>query len=156
MAQRVDVQYIHFYTQGSAAKQVLPAQKQQTSTLPKMQKKKVRRVYVDPVAVLGAGVAVCMLVAMVVGVVRLQNAQKKTVQLTSYVEQLEMKNAALQAQYDEECDLEAVKETALALGMIPAEQATRTAIQVEIPADEESAPMSVWQRIGTFLTGPFA
>ena len=156
MAQHIDVRYIRYYTPDSTARRVLPVTPQQTGTLPKMQKKKVRRIYVDPVAILGAGVAICMLIAMVVGVVRLQNAQEKTAQMTAYVEQLQMKNTALQAQYEEECDLEAVEKTALALGMIPAQQANRTTIQVELPAVEEPAPASIWQRIGTFLTGLFA
>ena len=35
MAQRVDVQYIKFYTQGSAAARVQPAKPVHTATLPK-------------------------------------------------------------------------------------------------------------------------
>ena len=156
MAQRIDVQYIRFYTQGSAAKQVMPAAKQQTGILPRVQKKKVRRVYVDPVATLGALVAVCMLIAMVVGIVQLKAEQQRTAEMTAYVEQLQAKNAAHHAQYEEECDLEEVERTALALGMIPSEQAARTSIQVEFPVAEDTATMSIWQRIGTFLTGLFA
>ena len=156
MAQRVDVQYIHYYTQGSTAKQVLPAVKQETGILPQRKKKQVQRIYVDPVAILGAAVAVCMLIAMVVGITRLQAARQKTAELTAYVEQLQEKNIALQAQYDAECDLEAVEKTALALGMIPCEQASRTTIEVELPPMETQMPMSIWQRIGTFLTGLFA
>ena len=156
MAQRIDVQYIRYYTQGSAAKQVLPAVKQDTGVLPQRKKRKVQRIYVDPVAILGAAVAVCMLVAMVVGITRLQAAQQRTAELTAYVEQLQAKNTALQARYDAECDLEAVEKTALALGMIPSRQAPRTSIQVKLPPAEPEAPMTVWQRIGTFLTGLFA
>ena len=156
MAQRVDVQYIRFYTQGSAAKQVLPAANQQTGTLPQRKKRRVQRIYVDPVAILGAAVAMCMLVAMVVGITRLQAAQQRTAEMNAYVEQLQAENTALQAQYDAECDLEAIEKTALALGMIPCEEAQRTSIQVELPPAEAEMPMSIWQRIGTFLTGLFA
>ncbi len=156
MAQRVDVQYIRYYTQGSAAKQVLPAVKQETGVLPQRKKRKLQRIYVDPVAILGTTVAVCMLIAMVVGITRLQAAQQKTAAMTAHLEQLQAENTALQAQYDAQCDLEEVKKTALALGMIPSEQATRTAIEVELPAVENEIPMSIWQRIGTFLTGLFA
>ena len=156
MAQRLDVQYIRYYTQGSAAKQVLPAVKQETGVLPQRKKRKVQRIYVDPVAILGSTVAVCMLIAMVVGITRLQAAQQKTAAMTAYVEQLQAENTALQAQYDAQCDLEEVKKTALALGMIPSEQATHTAIEVELPTVETEMPTGVWQQIGTFLTGLFA
>ena len=156
MAQRVDVQYIRYYTQGSAAKRVLPAVKQQTGAIPQMKKKKIQRIYVDPVATLGIVVAVCMFVAMIVGITNLRAEQQKTAEMTAYVEMLQEKNAALQTQYMEQCDLEAVEKTALALGMIPCEEANRTTIEVELPPMENEKPASIWQRIGTFLTGLFA
>ena len=143
MAQRIDVQYIHFYTQGSAAKRILPADNQQIGTLPKTTRKKIRRIYVDPVATLGTVVAIGMLIAMVVGIVQLRNMQHKTAEMAAYVEQLQQQNATLQAQYEEECDLEAVEKTALALGMIPSEQASRTTIQVELPAENTEMPMTI-------------
>ncbi len=156
MAQRVDVQYIQFYTQGSAAKKIQPAVKTQTGTLPQIKKRKIQRIYIDPVATLGAVVAICMLIMMVVGIGQLRAEQQKTADMIAYVEQLQAKNTALQVQYEEECDLEAVEKTALALGMIPQPQAPHTSIQVELPAVENDMPVSLWQRIGTFLTGLFA
>ena len=156
MAQTVDVQYVHFYTQGSAAKRILPVAKAQTGTLPQMKKKKIQRIYIDPVATLGTVVAVCMLIMMMVGISQLRVEQQKTADMAAYVEQLQEKNIALQTQYEEECDLEAVGQTALALGMIPSQQAARTSIQVEVPVVENDMQVSLWERIGTFLTGLFA
>ena len=156
MAQRIDVQYINFYTQGSAARKLQPAAKNQTGTLPQIKKRKIQRIYIDPVAALGTVVALCMLVMMAVGVSQLHAEQQKTAEIAAYVEQLQAKNTALQAQYEEECDLEAVEKTALALGMIPQPQASHTSIHVEVPVVENDMPVSIWQRIGTFLTGLFA
>lgn len=156
MVQRVDVQYIDFYTQGSAARKIQPAVKTQTGTLPQIKKRKIQRIYVDPVAALGTVVAICMLVMMMVGISQLRSEQQKTAEMAAYVEQLQAKNTALQAQYEEECDLEAVEKTALALGMIPQPQAAHTTIQVELPAAENDTQVTLWQRIGTFLTGLFA
>ena len=156
MAQCVDVQYIHFYTQGSAARKLQPAVKPQTGTLPQIKKRKIQRIYVDPVAALGTVVAVCMLIMMMVGINQLRVEQQKTADMAAYVEQLQAKNTALQAQYEEECDLEAVEKTALAMGMIPQPQAAHTSIQVEVPVAEDQMQASVWERIGTFLTGLFA
>ena len=156
MAQRVDVQYIRFYTQGNAAKKVAPAANFFTSQLPKMKKRKLQRRYVDPVALLGTVVAVCMLIMMVVGVSQLRAEQEKTAAMVQYVEQLQDKKESLQAQYVEECDLEAVEKTALALGMIPQKDAEHTTIDVELPQTQEIEQINLWQRIGTFLTGLFA
>ena len=155
MAQRVDIQYVRFYTQGSAAKKVAPAISVHTGALPQIKKRKVQRIYLDPVALLGTAVALCMLVMMLVGLSSLRTEQEKTASMVEYVEQLRQENEALHAQYAAECDLEKIQETALALGMIPREEATHIAIQVQIPPVQE-APVSLWHRIGTFLTGLFA
>ena len=155
MAQRVDIQYVQFYTSGSAAKRVAPAISIHTGALPQIKKRKVRRIYLDPVALLGATVALCMLVMMLVGLSSLRAEQENTVAMVEYVEQLRQENEALHAQYAEECDLEKIEETALALGMIPREEATHIAIQVSVPEVPEE-PANLWQKIGTFLTGLFA
>ena len=155
MAPRVDVQYVEYYTAGSAARRVMPVSVFPAGILPKIKKRKVQRIYVDPVAALGIVVAVCMLIMMSVGISRLSLAQQNTAQMAEYVAQLQEENRALQEQYAAECDMEAVDKTALALGMIPCEQAEHISIQVEPPA-EEIQQVSLWQRIGTFLTGLFA
>ena len=156
MAQSVDVRYVQFYTHGSAAKRIAPAAIPLISALPKPKKRKIQRIYVDPVATLGIVVAVCMLIMMAVGVSQLRVEQQKTAQMMSYVEQLQQENASLQAEYLAECNMEEVEKTALALGMIPLEDAIYTPIEVEIPALDSTQQASIWQRIGTFLTGLFA
>ena len=154
MAQGVNVQYVQFYTQGSAARRVLPAISTYFRPLPQIRKRKVRRICVDPVALLGTTVAVCMLVMMAVGVNQLRAEQQKSAVMTEYVQRLEFENRQLHAEYAASCDLEAVEKTALALGMIPQKQAAHTVIAVETPQMEES--VTLLSRIGIFLTGLFA
>ncbi len=156
MAQRIDVQYVQFYTQGSAAQRVVPVAPIQTGKLPQVKKRKVQRIYVDPVATLGIVVAVCMLIMMAVGVFRLQKEQRETVALERYVELLQQENEKLEAKYAAERNLYDVEKIALALGMIPKEQALQMSIQVELPQAEQLEQVSLWNRIGTFLTGLFA
>jgi len=156
MAQRIDVQYVQFYTHGNAAQNIAPANVVGTTKLPRTQRRKVQRIYVDPVATLGIVVAAFMLIMMTVGVFRLQAEQKKTTQLEQCVTLLQQKNQDLKAQYSAECDLEEVERTALALGMIPKEQATHTTIHVELPSVQTTEQVSLWNRIGTFLTSLFA
>ena len=137
MVQRVDIQYVRFYTQGSAAKKVAPAISVHTGALPQIKKRKVQRIFVDPVALLSIAVAVGMLIMILVGVSGLRVQQEKTAAMISYVEQLRQENEALHTRYDEECDLEKIEETARALGMIPRVEANRTAISVELPPVQE-------------------
>ncbi len=156
MAQNVDVRYVQFYTHGNTARRIAPAAIPVIGTLPKPKKRKLQRIYVDPVATLGIVVAVCMLVMMVVGISQLRIEQQKTAQMMSYVERLQQENASLQAEYMAECNMEEVEKAALALGMIPREDAIFTPIEVELPEMEDTQQASIWQRIGTFLTGLFA
>ena len=156
MAQRVDVQYVQFYTNGSAAKRVAPAVSVSTGILPKMKRQKRRVLYVDPVAILGIAVAAIMLVTMTVGVLRLQQVQSQTEKMEQYVEQLSLQNASLQQTYSEACDIEAVEKTALALGMIPAENAKQVCVQLSAPQVDMEEPVTLWNRLGIFLSGLFA
>ena len=154
MAQRVDVQYIKYNTQNSTARRVMPVISSYFRPLPEAKKRKVQRICVDPVALLGIVVAACMMVMMAVGVSRLCVEQEKSAVMADYVQRLEIRNSQLEAEYAASCDLEAVEKTALALGMIPAEQANRTTIVVEPVQSQET--VTFWNRIGTFLTGLFA
>jgi len=156
MALRVDIQYVQFYTQGSTARRVAPQIPVHSGAMPQMRKRRVKRVYVDPVATVGIMVAVCMLIMMLVGVSQLKRAQDEITAMEQHIELLQNEQSALQARFDTECDLEAVRETALALGMIPQEEVPHNAIAVEEPQLPEPEPVTLWQRIGTFLTGLFA
>ncbi|MBQ4642471.1 MAG: hypothetical protein IJB47_07685 [Oscillospiraceae bacterium] len=158
MTQRVDVQYIRFYTDGSAARRTAhtaSAISSSTGILPRLRKQRVQVIHLDPVALLSIAVAAVMLITMLVGLVRLQKIQKQTAQMEAYVEQLSQEHETLKQAYTDACDIEAVEKTALALGMIPAEDAKQ--IEVYLPAvQEEPEAVSLWNRIGTFLFGLFA
>ena len=134
MAQSVNVQYVQFYTSGSAARKLAPTIPVNTGVLPrtKVQQKRVK-IYLDPVALAGTVVAVAMLIMMLVGWSSLQAAQEKTAVMTEQVEMLRQENEALRTQYTEKCDLEEIRETAIALGMVPKEEVTHTLIQVDVP-----------------------
>ena len=156
MAQRLDVQYIRLYTVGSAALKLESAAPQETFAQQKKPRKiKCKKIYVDPVAILSIAVAVCMLVMMTVGFVQLRQARNEVAVMESYVEQLQAKNAVLSAEYKAGYDLEEVRQTALAMNMIPMEQAAH--VTLEIPEEPEQITQpTLWERIGTFLTGLFA
>lgn len=151
---QMKVQYIRYSTDGSAARKPLPAFApwQAKAALKIFTQKKIR-VYVDPVAILGIAVAVCMLVMMAVGMFRLQSVRQEATELQSYVTQLSAENKALENEYEGSYDMQNVEQTALALGMVPSEEIQR--ISVTLP-ETEVQQMSFAQRIGNFLAGLFA
>jgi len=155
MAQRIDVQYVQFYTGGNAAPKVAPAKPVREMPLPRAKKHKVHRIYVDPVATLGIMVAACMLIMMTVGVVQLRRAQRQSVDMEQYVTGLREENERLQKEYAAGYDLQEIKHDALALGMIPKEEAEQIQIQVQLPQTYEENE-SFWQRIRGFITELFA
>lgn len=154
MARQLDVQYVRYYTDGSAACKVSVAEPIQTMKLPKVKKQKRILVYVDPVAIAGIIVSVLMLVLMCVGVSQLKQARSHTAAMAAYVETLHAENTALQATYENSYDLEQVEKTALALGMVPMEQVKR--ITISAPPAEAVEEPGTWERFYTFLTGLFA
>ncbi|MBQ7341041.1 MAG: hypothetical protein IJW41_02605 [Oscillospiraceae bacterium] len=151
---QMKVQYIRYSTDGSAARKPLPAfAPWQAKAALKIFTQKRIRVYVDPVAILGIAVAVCMLVMMAVGMFRLQSVRQEAAELQSYVTQLSAENKALENEYEGGYDLQNVEQTALALGMVPSEEIQR--ISVTLP-ETQVQQMSFAQRIGNFLAGLFA
>ena len=155
MARNADIQYIRYSVDGNAAREMKtePTPFKQ-AVFSKVYKQKRKCVYVDPVATFGIIVAVSMLIMMAVGLMRLRSEQEALSRMQAYVSQLEEENQALEQTYLESYDQAEVERTALALGMIPKEQAKTVSLSVTVP--EEPEVISLWDRIGTFLTGLFA
>lgn len=155
MARRTEVQYVNFYTAGSAAYKLEPVtQPKKKASLPKPRRAKRIRVYVDPMAVLGVCVAMVLLVMMFVSLAHWNAAQGQEAQLQAYVTQLQAENAQLREEYLAAYDPQEVYEIATAMGMIPAEQAQRVRITVTEPAQQEEP--TAWENFCMLLTGLFA
>ncbi len=132
MAQKYDIMYVNFYTDGSAARKVAPAFPEiQTKRKPKAAKHKKILLYIDPVAVCSIVVAVVLLVMMTVGLTRFQQARAEAQMMENYLQQLTEQNQALQVEYGESVNLEEVEKTALALGMVPKEQVPSYEIYID-------------------------
>ena len=153
MARRFDVQYINAFTDGNAARKLeLP---QPRKTTHKRTAKHPKRIvlYVDPVAILGILVAGVMMVLLAVGTVKFLNVRNDMTAMDGYVHTLRQEHAALQEEYDAGYDIEHVRQTALALGMVPMEQVQQVQIQVQLPQQEQP---DKWEQLRTFLSGLFA
>ena len=105
MARQLDVQYVRFYTEGSAARNVAPSVTRKTQSLPKLPRKKRRIIVpVDPVAIAGILMAGIMLILMTVGMVELGRAQTEAAQMEAYVQTLRQENETLQTTFDDGYD----------------------------------------------------
>ena len=153
MARQLDVRYINFYTDGSAARKVAPVEPLKPVKLPRAKKRRRIVVRIDPVATAGIVLSVVMLVLMCVGVAQLKQAQAEAAVMADYVDTLRQEQEVLRATYENGYDLAEVEKTALALGMVPADQVTR--ITLKVPEQITEKP-GAWERFYTFLTGLFA
>lgn len=157
MARRSDIRYINFYTDGSAARkyELVQPKREEKAAAPKAQRRRRPVIYVDPLALCSIAVSVVMLVLMVAGLAQMVMAHQQEQALKEYVQSLTAKNTQLQEDYAAGYDLEQVEQDALALGMIPVEQAEHITVEVETvePVQEE---LSTWDAICAFFASLFA
>ena len=155
MARKPDIRYIQFYTDGSAAREMqMPAPRKKKTRAPAVRKQKMRVFRVDPLAWGGIVVSVVMLVLLIIGCVQLNNVENENARMQGYIADLATDRAELQHTYQSSYELAAVEEAALAMGMIPAEEATT--ITIQLPPDVQEDSTSAWEDVYAFLAGLFA
>ena len=140
MVRKPDIEYINkYYVHGSEAKVIefKTSKKTPKTTLPKPLQEKKMTILVDPVALFGLVVAAVMMIVMLVGLADFKAACEEKQAVASYVTELHDDNIMLKHTYRNSYDLDKVKETALALGMVPASEVTTTKIVSEIPEPEQ-------------------
>ncbi len=157
MAIQPDIQYVTFYTAGSAARKVERVAQKPKVPLPTQRQRRVKRkvIAVDPIALCGILVAVCMFFALVAGIREQREAIAQAQQMSAYAEQLRQENTALESAYRDSYDLEEIYEVATAIGMIPREDAQNVQIEVRPLTSEEKQP-TLWENVTLFLTRLFA
>lgn len=157
MLAKPDIQYVtQFYSYGSEAKvlELKPVQKQKKFALPKALPQQKIRILVDPVAWAGILISVVMVVLMAVSVNSYLDACADYEVMNNYVIELQNFNVEKQQEYAKLYDPEDIRAKALALGMIPMEEAEVIFISPVIPQPE---PEESWyENISWFLSGLFA
>ena len=148
--------YIQFYTPGSVACKVELRQEQEWAPLPKFELKPRTVIHVDPIALVGCIVAVCMLGMMAVGIGQLNESRKEVAVMVRYVAQLTAENQELKETYASGYDLEDIRKKAENMGMVPADQVPQTQIYLTMPQTEVVGQETLWQRIGDAVTNLFA
>ncbi len=148
--------YIQFYTPGTAAVKVEIQKEQNWAPLPEAKPDARNIFYIDPVAILGCLVAVCMLVLMAVGINHLNQTRREVATLEHYVAELTAENQMLEETYRQGYDLEEIRRKATDMGMIPAENVSAKPIYITIALPETQEPDTLWGQVTSFLTGIFA
>ena len=155
MATKHDVQYINFYSSGSAARklEVRPERKKQVR-LPRPKKEQKILVRVSPLAVVGTVVCCVLLVMMIAGIVELGVQQRQTAALQWYVSQLQQENDQLTDTYHAGYDLDEIRQMALNMGMVPLDELPVQQIEVIIPHVPQEP--TAWENFWSFVVGLFA
>ena len=154
MARQPDIQYVRFYTDGSAARKIelQPEKKKNKVTLPqrpRVRKEKKMVIHVDPISMFAVLVAGVMLIAMVVGMMQLGSINADADTMENYVAELQSENTQLRAEYESGYDLQDVEQKALEMGLVPIDQVEHVTIELpETPVEEEP---SFWENVGAFF-----
>lgn len=161
MARQPDIQYVRYYTTGSAAHKIEPERKpKRPAPVPQTaQTKRVRRdqrkvICIDPISLCAMVVAGAMLIAMVIGMMELGSIDSDAKRMESYVTQLRAENAELHTRYKEGYDLADVEQKALEMGLVPEDQVEHITIHVELPPQEVEP--TAWERFCATVKELFA
>ena len=155
MASQTDVRYINAYVSGSMAYMTQPKPvRKKIAVMPKFRIEKELVIAVDPVAIFGIVVAVAMAIVLLIGFMTLNQANEDARAMEAYVTTLQEQNTQLQDTYDSGYDIEQVRQIALAMGMVSAEDVPHISVAVNVP--QEEAQPTAWETFCTFLTGLFA
>ena len=98
--------------------------------------------------------AVILAVMLVIGSVRLYEANCEVEQLAQYVSVMQEQNAALEEAYHSGYDLEQVRDIAISMGMVESESVTHLQMDVTVPVPAQEP--TAWESFVSFLTGLFA
>lgn len=158
MARQPDIQYVRFYTDGSAARKIELQPEKKKNAAPVPQRPRVRReqklvVHVDPISMFAVLVAGVMLIAMAVGMLRLGAINAETTRMESYVTQLRAENTQLRTKYEAGYDLDDVEQKALEMGLVPIDQVEK--VVIEVPENIEEPEPTFWESVGAFFSELF-
>ena len=157
MAMKPDIQYVtQFYSYGSEAKvlQLKTAKKKKKTELPKAVPQQKILVAFDPVAIAGIVIALALVILMAVSVQNYMDVCTEYEAMSERVVKMQNANVLDQQKYREMYDLADIEEKALALGMIPMEEAQVVIITPVMP--EETPEPNWWDDVSWFMKGLFA
>ena len=156
MVKKPEIQYIDkFYVYGSEAKVLELKPKRKIKTiLPLSAPDKTIKIPVDPVAIGGIVVAVALLVTLLIGCVQYVQVYRQYRTMMDHVVAEQNTNVELRENYRSQIDLVEIRDKALALGMVPVENAQVITIRAELPQREPEP--TLWEDFVWLCKGLFA
>lgn len=139
MVRKPEIQYIRYYSAGSAARvaEAVPQKRRKKATLP--EPKKQLELHIGPLAFMGLFMCVVMVVMMAVGMAQLHAVTEEADRLEAYVDELAMENGRLRQEYERGYDLRQVESMARGMGLIPLEEASRVSVWVPMETQEQES-----------------
>lgn len=153
MAPRPDIQYVQFYTVGTAARKLAAPTQYIPNVRPRTKARKKTAVKVYPVETLAILTAFALLVTILIGAFSYKKAAQEYQTMCRYVTDLENQRRSLADEYEKNFDENTVLQTAASTGMVKADQVQRIYISVSEPAAE---PQEESKGLIGFLTALFA
>ncbi len=147
------VQYVRFYTAGSAAQKLETRvdQKVSRAKAPRPAAPQVRKapLVVEPYALIGTVIAVVMVVCVAFGFFEVNRANSRKAAMETYIQTVAAENQALQKQYEQGYDPDTVRITAEAMGLVPVEQVRHIKVSIVEPLAEPEPTFweSLWEDI---------
>ncbi len=148
MARRFDERYVRYNIPGS-----VKGKSAQTGRDPMAPERKT--IEIEPLVLVGNAVAIFLAVLMLVGLLQVNRINTEVRDMEVYILGLERIEANLEEEYKNGYDLEAVREEAESMGMIPAQDAIR--VHVWVPEEQvEVVQLSWWENFLVSLRRFFA
>lgn len=156
MARSNDIQYIRYYTPGSAAEKLELPRPVKTQPKPKAKTEKPASpvLQVDALAVVGIVVAAVMLLCMLMGCIQVHSLNRQVQDLEVYVSQLELRQDTLRADYEHGYDINEIRTAAQSMGLVPKDQVQH--VTVHIPETETLVEYTWWESVVNAIRDFFA
>lgn len=141
MAKQPDIQYIQMYNHGSTARKLAPQPqyRKEKYRLPEQRsvQQQVKRSVLDPLSLCAMAVAGFMLIAMLVGMVRVGELTSQRQELENYIDVLQQQRADLQMVYENSYDLAQVEQRARQMGLVSADEVAQVQMGAVDPDSQE-------------------
>lgn len=158
MARQPDIQYIQMYNYGSTAQKLAPRPQYRKDQyqLPTQQprRQQVKQAVLDPLSVCAIAVVVVMVLAMLIGMLRVGELSSTNQQLQEYLDVLQEQRADLQKNYESTYDLAQVEQRARQMGLVYPNEVFHVQMEAVEPVVEETP--GLWQQLRALFDELFA
>lgn len=142
MARQPDIQYVHLYQYSNTARKLdllTPAGKPYELPTQQPKHKKAKKPTVSVLEVCSAVVCAFVLLAMVIGLLKVGVLASRQQELKSYIETLTAECADLQVAFENTYDLEQVEQRARQMGLVESTQAAHVTLEaITVPQEPET------------------